>query len=79
MKYICELCGLIYDEEAGLPEKGVAPGTRFEALPEDFECAGCYSERQAFYRLEETRTMGTMPMERTIPETKPDVKNQSDR
>jgi len=79
MKYICELCGLIYDEDAGLPEKGVAPGTKFEALPEDFECPGCYSERQAFYRLEENRTMGAVPMERATPEIKPDVKKQSDR
>ena len=50
MKYVCELCGLVYDEEAGLPAKGIAPGTKFEDLPEDFECPGCYCERSAFYR-----------------------------
>lgn len=49
MKYVCELCGLVYDEEAGLPAKGIAPGTKFQDLPDDFECPGCYSERSAFY------------------------------
>ena len=41
MKYVCEVCGWIYDEEEGLPEKGIAPGTKFEDLPEDFECVLC--------------------------------------
>lgn len=50
MKYVCELCGLIYDEEVGIPAKGIVPGTKFEDLPEDFECPGCYSERSAFYK-----------------------------
>ena len=50
MKYVCDLCGFIYDEEAGLPAKGIAPGTSFQDLPEDFECPGCYSERSAFYK-----------------------------
>lgn len=49
MKYICDHCGFIYDEDAGLPAKGIAPGTAFKNLPEDFECPGCYCERTAFY------------------------------
>lgn len=40
-KYVCEVCGWVYDEELGLPEKGIAPGTKFEDLPEDFECELC--------------------------------------
>ena len=48
MKYICELCGLIYDEEKGDPGNGIAPGTKFEDLPQDYECPGCYCERQAY-------------------------------
>ena len=39
MKYVCDACGWIYDEEAGLPEQGIAPGTKFEDLPEDFPFA----------------------------------------
>ncbi len=40
-KYVCEICGWEYDEEKGLSEQGIAPGTRFEDLPEDFECLLC--------------------------------------
>ena len=40
-KYVCDICGWVYDEELGLPEKGIAEGTTFENLPEDFECELC--------------------------------------
>ncbi len=40
-KYVCDACGWVYDEEAGAPELGIAPGTKFEDLPEDFECPLC--------------------------------------
>ena len=40
-KFVCQVCGWVYDEEAGLPEKGIAPGTKFSALPDDFECELC--------------------------------------
>ena len=41
MKYVCDVCGWEYDEELGYPEAGIAPGTKFEDLPEDFECPMC--------------------------------------
>ena len=34
-KYECVICGFIYDEAEGLPDDGIAPGTRWEDLPED--------------------------------------------
>lgn len=40
-KYVCEVCGWVYDEEAGIPEEGIAPGTKLEDLPEDFVCPLC--------------------------------------
>lgn len=40
-KYVCEACGWEYDEELGDPEHGIAPGTKFEDLPDDFECPLC--------------------------------------
>ena len=40
-KYVCDACGWEYDEAAGYPEGGIAPGTKFEDLPEDFECPLC--------------------------------------
>ena len=33
MKYVCTVCGWEYDEEAGSPDQGIAPGTKFEDLP----------------------------------------------
>lgn len=41
MKYVCDVCGWVYDEAAGDPEHGIAPGTKFADLPEDFECPLC--------------------------------------
>ena len=41
MKYICDVCGWIYDEEIGDPDNGVAAGTKFEDLPVDFVCPLC--------------------------------------
>lgn len=40
-KYVCDTCGWEYDPEVGYPEGGIAPGTAFEDLPEDFECPLC--------------------------------------
>jgi rubredoxin-NAD+ reductase len=40
-KYVCDACGWVYDENAGLPEEGIAPHTAWEALPEDFACPLC--------------------------------------
>lgn len=40
-KYVCEVCGYVYDEAAGDPEHNIAPGTKFEDLPEDWVCPIC--------------------------------------
>ena len=48
MKYVCELCGWVYDEELGDPDNGIAPGTKFEDLPEDFECPLCGAGKDQF-------------------------------
>lgn len=41
MKYICSVCGYEYDEEAGDPANGIAPGTKWENVPDDFSCPLC--------------------------------------
>ena len=48
MKYVCSACGWTYDEEAGDPENGIAPGTKFEDLPEDFVCPLCGVDKSRF-------------------------------
>jgi rubredoxin len=40
-KYVCTVCGYVYDPEAGDPDSGVAPGTAFEDIPDDWACPVC--------------------------------------
>lgn len=41
MKYICSVCGYEYDEDAGDPDNGIVPGTKWADVPEDFTCPLC--------------------------------------
>jgi len=40
-EWVCTVCGYVYSEEAGDPDNGIEPGTRFEDLPEDWVCPEC--------------------------------------
>jgi len=40
-KFVCTACGYIYDEEAGDPDSGIAPGTKWEDVPGDWVCPVC--------------------------------------
>ena len=40
-QYVCLECGWIYDEALGFPERGIAPGTVWSQLPDDFKCGEC--------------------------------------
>lgn len=40
-KYVCDVCGYVYDPEVGDPDNGIAPGTAFEDIPEDWVCPLC--------------------------------------
>lgn len=40
-KYICTVCDWVYDPEIGDPEHGIAPGTKFEDIPDDWVCPLC--------------------------------------
>ena len=40
-KYVCSVCGYIYDEAEGIPDDGIAPGTKWADLPEDWVCPLC--------------------------------------
>jgi rubredoxin-NAD+ reductase len=48
MKYVCDVCGWEYDESVGYPEGGIAPGTKWEDLPEDFACPLCSVGKDMF-------------------------------
>jgi rubredoxin len=39
--YQCVVCGFIYEEAAGMPDDGIAPGTRWADIPADWACPDC--------------------------------------
>lgn len=47
-KYICTVCGYIYDPEMGDPDSGIAPGTSFEDIPDDWVCPVCFVGKEDF-------------------------------
>jgi len=53
-KWECIVCGLIYDEKEGWPDDGIAPGTKWEDVPEDWLCPDCGVGKEDFELLEET-------------------------
>jgi len=46
--YVCSVCGFEYDEAAGLPDSGISPGTKWEDLPDGWECPLCGAPKGAF-------------------------------
>jgi rubredoxin len=51
-KYMCVICGFIYDEEKGLPDEGIAPGTRWEDVPLNWQCPECGAGKDDFEMTE---------------------------
>ena len=52
-EYVCDPCGYIYDPELGDPDSGIAPGTAFEDIPEDWVCPICGVGKDLFSVVEE--------------------------
>lgn len=52
-KWICRQCSMIYDPVAGDPDSGIAPGTPFEEIPEDWSCPICGASKKTFKIFEE--------------------------
>ena len=60
-KYVCIICGYIYDPAEGDPETGLAPGTPFEDIPDDWTCPACGVGKEHFekyYGQKARRTFG---------------------
>ncbi len=51
-RYMCVVCGWIYDEAEGWPEDGIHPGTKWEDVPDDFECPDCGVGKEDFEMME---------------------------
>ena len=47
-KYVCTVCGYVYDPALGDPESGIAAGTAFADLPDDWVCPVCGAEKSQF-------------------------------
>lgn len=48
----CIACGFVYNEEDGIPEDGIAPGTKFEDIPDTWVCPDCGMDKSQFELLE---------------------------
>lgn len=51
-KYVCDVCGYIYDPAVGDPDNGIEPGTAFEDLPEDWLCPLCGVGKDEFSKVD---------------------------
>lgn len=48
-QYICGICSYVYDEAEGYPDDGIAAGTQWEAVPEDWVCPICGAPKDEFH------------------------------
>ena len=51
-RYMCVICGFVYDEEQGLPEEGIAPKTKWNEIPFDWVCPQCGAKKDDFEMIE---------------------------
>ena len=51
-KYVCQVCGYVYDPANGDPDNGIDPGTAFENLPDDWTCPVCGASKDEFEKEE---------------------------
>jgi rubredoxin len=52
-KYVCDVCGYIYDPAEGDPDNDIAAGTPFDSLPEDWVCPLCGAEKSEFSAMDD--------------------------
>ncbi|MDO4935048.1 MAG: rubredoxin [Phascolarctobacterium sp.] len=50
-KYVCDVCGYVYDPAKGDPDGGIAPGTAFEDIPDNWVCPVCHKGKKHFRRV----------------------------
>lgn len=75
-KYVCSVCGFIYDEAKGIPEASIAPGTTWDQLPEDWICPFCGAAKSEFDKQKEAAI--TPKMEQiSVMESSADMKEMS--
>ena len=50
-KYVCDVCGWVYDPAVGDPDGGLAAGTSFEDIPDDWVCPECGADKSMFSEI----------------------------
>ena len=63
-QYVCTICGFTYDEAKGIPEAGIAPGTRWADLPEDWVCPLCGARKSDFREKAEPVSTGAAAVDK---------------
>jgi len=54
-KWRCVICDFVYDEALGMPDEGIAPGTRWEDVPDTWSCPDCGAPKAEFQMVEVAR------------------------
>lgn len=52
-RYLCHYCSHVYDESLGDPDSGIAPGTKFEDIPDDWMCPECGALKEDYVLIED--------------------------
>lgn len=76
--YICTVCGYTYDESKGIPGAGIAPGTKWDLLPEDWVCPLCGAAKADFALQDQPKTTA-VKTSAPIPDDQDDIKELSPR
>ena len=50
--YMCVICGFVYEEEKGLPDQGIPPATRWQDVPDTWQCPDCGAAKDDFELVE---------------------------
>jgi len=66
-RFVCLGCGFLYDEALGLPEHGIAPGTRWADIPENWACPDCFTPKHRFEMVEIPYAAGETRLPRVGP------------
>lgn len=61
-KYMCMVCRFVYDEDVGLPDKGIPAGTKWDDLPDDWICPVCGSPKEEFVLMDDDDTPASKPV-----------------
>jgi rubredoxin len=65
--WMCLICGWIYDEAAGAPDHGIAPGTPWEQVPMNWTCPECGARKEDFEMVQILRAASLLHLRTTMP------------